>query len=397
MKVADALCAKCGACTAACPIFQVTGREYHGGRGKLHLLSRLDPRTASATFAEILSRCLLCGACEAVCPRGLRITEEIVTAREQLSRQAGEHAFLRFLTRQALAHPGLLKGLGAILRLAEKLPAESGLRLRLGLPADSPPTAVASTMPATADSTSPLLYFAGCFATHLQPEIATATASLCRKSGQPAPVAASGQGCCGLAAQAAGDLATARKLAQRNIEAFEGLEAPILVSCSSCQSHLASYPRLFADEPRWRERATAFADRLQEFSTFLLAALGARPIAPNRTTPRPVFYHDPCHLRFHLKITTPPRELLGRFPQLNLVELPHGPRCCGHGGLFHLAQPTLSAQIRGRLFAELAATKAEIVTTTCTGCLLQWQQGLTAGEGQCQVTHLALLLDDLLP
>ncbi len=400
VKAAGGLCAKCGACTAACPVFQVTGREYHGGRGKLHLLSRLDPHEASATYADILSRCLLCGACEAVCPRGLNITSEIVAARGQLSRRAGEHGFLRFLTRQALTHLPLTRGLGALLRLAAKLPADSGLRLRLNLPADSPAQAATPPAPVTFAQHPALSYFAGCFATHLQPEIASSTASLCRKTGQPLPVAASGQGCCGLAAYAAGDLDTAKQLARRNIEAFSGYDIPILTSCASCLSHLSRYPDLFAGEPEWQDRATAFAARLREFSTFLLAALGAKAatIPPADQEPgQRVLYHDPCHLRFQLKITGPPRALLEKFPRVRLTELPHGPQCCGHGGLFHLAHPALSAQIRDRLLADAATTNAETVTTTCTGCLLQWQQGLVAAGSQSRALHLALLLDSLLP
>lgn len=402
MTTAGGHCAKCGACTAACPVFQVTGREYHGGRGKLHLLSRLDPHAASATYADILSRCLLCGACEAVCPRGLAIASEIVAARRQLSRKAGEHGFLRFLAREILAHPPLTKGLGALLRLAAKLPAESGLRLRLGLPADLPRAAAAPPAPvASAPHPAPALgYFAGCFATHLQPAIATAIAALCRKTGQPAPMAASSQGCCGLSAHAAGDFETAKELARRNIAAFADSDAPILVGCASCLSHLAGYPDLLADDPAWRERATAFAGRLTELSTFLLAALADRPLTPlaaGHAAPRPVLYHDPCHLRFQLEITAPPRDLLRRFPQIALTELPHGPQCCGHGGLFHLAHPALSTQIRDRLLADFAATDAVTVTTTCTGCLLQWQQGLAAAGSQSRVQHLAILLDSLLP
>lgn len=400
MTAASGHCAKCGACTAVCPVFQVTGRECHGGRGKLHLLSRLDPREASAEYAEILSRCLLCGVCDAVCPRGITITAAIVEAREQLSRHAGKHAFLRLLARQTLAHQGLTKGMAVLLRLAEKLPAESGLRLRLGLPPASP-TPTTAALPVTApDPAAPLLFFAGCYATHLQPDITAATASLCRKIGQPQPMAADDQGCCGLPAYAAGERAAAQKLARRNIEAFEGSEAPILVNCASCLSQLANYPTLFADEPAWQARATTFVARLREFSTFLLAALADRPTAlpaTGRVARQRVLYHDPCHLRCSLNITAPPRQLLGHFPHLQLTELPHGPQCCGHGGLFHLAHPDLSNRIRDRLLADFAETAADTVTTTCTGCLLQWQQGLAAAGNQSRVIHLALLLDRLLP
>lgn len=393
----EGLCAKCGACTTVCPVFRVTGRESHGGRGKLHLLSRLDPREASAEYAGILSRCLLCGACEAACPRGLKITAAVAAARGELSRTAGEHAFLRLLARTTLAHPELTRGVGALARFASAtLPPESGLRLRLGLPAteDAMPSRPA---PANNDRPPALAYFAGCFASHLEPEIGRAVAGLCEKSGQPLPVAVSGQGCCGLSAYAAGDPATAKRLARRNIAAFAGSDAPILVSCASCLSHLASYPALLADEPAWEKRATAFASRLTELATFLLAAFKARPATLPQTAPAPrrrVLYHDPCHLRFQLGITEAPRELLGRFPQLEPAELPHGPQCCGHGGLFHLAHPQLSTAIRDRLLGE--AGDVELVTTTCTGCLLQWRQGLATGGRAGKAIHLALLLHRLL-
>jgi glycolate oxidase iron-sulfur subunit len=251
--------------------------------------------------------------------------------------------------------------------------------------------------PANNDRPPALAYFAGCFASHLEPEIGRAVAGLCEKSGQPLPVAVSGQGCCGLSAYAAGDPATAKRLARRNIAAFAGSDAPILVSCASCLSHLASYPALLADEPAWEKRATAFASRLTELATFLLAAFKVRPETLPQTAPAPrrrVLYHDPCHLRFQLGITEAPRELLGRFPQLEPAELPHGPQCCGHGGLFHLAHPQLSTAIRDRLLGE--AGDVELVTTTCTGCLLQWRQGLATGGRAGKAIHLALLLHRLL-
>ena len=77
-------CAKCGACTVVCPVFQAGGRESLSARGRLHLLARLDPAQASAAYAEILTQCLLCGACRAVCSRGLDPPARFIAAREQL-------------------------------------------------------------------------------------------------------------------------------------------------------------------------------------------------------------------------------------------------------------------------------------------------------------------------
>jgi glycolate oxidase iron-sulfur subunit len=107
--------------------------------------------------------------------------------------------------------------------------------------------------------------------------------------------------------------------------------------------------------------------------------------------PQSIVYHDPCHLRF-AKITDPPRELLRQAPALTCLELPHGPRCCGHGGLFHIAHADLSRRIAKPLVDDFLSTGATLVVSSCSGCLLQWQQNLAATGAKVEATHLALLL-----
>nr|WP_240191726.1 (Fe-S)-binding protein [Desulfoprunum benzoelyticum] len=112
------------------------------------------------------------------------------------------------------------------------------------------------------------------------------------------------------------------------------------------------------------------------------------------TTQRPlrVFYHDPCHLRHEVAIVKEPRRLLQRLPGVDLVELPGGPQCCGQGGLFHLGAPELAALIRDDLAAKVLALQPDIVTSTCSGCLMQWKTALTAAGSPVAVMHLAELL-----
>lgn len=395
-------CAKCGACTVVCPVFQATGRESLSARGRLHLLEHLDPARASAAYAEILSQCLLCGACSSVCARGLDPPARFLAGRERLEKSAGSQVLLRAITRKALANPTLLATIAGLGRaLLDRLPADSGLRLRLGLPPEGAP--LASALPETAGEkaappSSALAFFPGCYATHLHREIGAATERIAAAfTGNP-PLRPKQQCCCGLAAENGGDPNTARRLAQQNILAFAGTTLPILTSCASCYSQLRRYPQLFADDPEWREKAEAFADRLLEFSTFVAQAMAADPAfrfaAP--AAPRTVVYHDPCHLRFPSGITTPPREILRAIPGLRLAELANGPQCCGQGGLFHLAQPELAATIRTRLLNQLAQAAPDLVTTTCSGCLIHIQQGLGHGPAQPEVLHLAILLAELL-
>ncbi len=387
-------CAKCGACTAVCPAYRAGERESLSARGRLHLLARLDPAEASEAFAEILSKCLLCGACRQVCSRGLDPTSEFIEARARLTRSAGRHAFLRAITRRTLATPGLLKRVGEIgLPLLRLLPAESGLRLRLGLAGNALSAPTAAQPPAPRNMAGSLSYFPGCYARHLRREIATATDEIARAGGEGL-FTPSAQCCCGLAAESAGDLATARRLARTNIEAFAGSETPILTSCASCHSQLRRYPQLLAADPEWRGRAELFAGRLVEFSTFALAASGLRFAGPARSWP--IFYQDPCHLRFHARVMAEPRALLRSVPNLLLRELPQGPQCCGQGGLFHLAQPELASSIRTELLKAIAATGATALLTTCTGCLLHLGAGLAEKETPLRTEHLAVFLAGLL-
>ena len=387
-----------------CPVFQAGGKESLSARGRLHLLERLDPAQASAAYAEILCQCLLCGACRSVCPRKLDPPARFLAARERLEKSAGSQVLLRAITGKALANPALLATIASLGRaLLDRLPADSGLRLRLGLPqeettrAPAPPE-TSGEKPAPPASALALAFFPGCYATHLHREIGTATERIAAAFTGNRPLIPTQHCCCGLAAENGGDLSTVRRLARQNILAFAGNTLPILTSCASCYSQLRRYPELFADDSEWREKAQAFAARLLEFSTFVAQAMEADPAfhfaAP--ATPRTVVYHDPCHLRFHARITDPPREILRSISGLRLAELPNGPQCCGQGGLFHLAQPELAEKIRGRLLDQLAQATPGLVTTTCSGCLIHIRQGLGHDPARPEVRHLAILLAELL-
>jgi glycolate oxidase iron-sulfur subunit len=403
MKKEDTLCVKCGACTVVCPVYQVTGRESHTARGKQLIMARLEKGERSAAYGELLSKCLLCGACRQVCPRGLETPQLVIEARSESSRFSST-TVMRSLACQALARPALLAGLFKAGSAADRLfssflPAESGLRLRLALcrPDSISPPAGGSYIESldhapVADAAS--TYFIGCLANHLQPAVAAAVENLVHRiSGHPLFVPTE-QGCCGLAFLAGGDLQQARKLARKNIAAFEGDERPILTSCASCYAHLSSYPDLFTDSPEWRQRAEVFAGRLQEFSRFMLAAVGERADAFfQQTAPkRRVLYHDPCHLRFGPQITGEPRQLLAQLAGVQIVELPGGSKCCGQGGLFHIMHPDIAARISGGLMAGFDELSPELVVSSCSGCLLQWRQAVKRHDPSCQVVHLAELL-----
>jgi glycolate oxidase iron-sulfur subunit len=406
------ICVKCGTCNTACPVFLATGNEIYAPRGKQHLKVKLTGNRGSRHYAEIFSKCLLCGACADACPRGLDTPEMVIKVRAELPRLLGS-SFLKYVSRQALRHPSVLTNLTRVGSVANSLlenmlPEDSGLRLRLqGFNSEicrpaSPGYIEKLRADSAAEPDAPeakINFYSGCLANYLQPEIAQATQDLLLKTtGTKARVPFS-QTCCGMASLAAGRKDEARKLARENIMAFADNDYPILTSCSSCYFQLKSYGELFADEPEWQQRARNFSGRLLEFSTYFLESLsGGSVLPPLRagSSGQKVLYHDPCHLRFRLGITEEPRRLIKLLPGIDLRELPEGSKCCGQGGLFRVVHPELAREIQAGLLSDFGRLEVHTVLTGCSGCLLQWQQGLAGSNTGCRAEHLAVFIARLL-
>ncbi len=403
-------CAKCGACTAVCPVYQVSGRESLTARGRLHLLGRLTRPLSSRACREIFSKCLLCGACVQACPRGIDIIDFFLAAREEAGEINITTAIQKALTCKVLDSETLMRITGRGFRFLDNtLPAASGLRPRLGLKAKPASggehgSFINSQPPAAPEPR--LLYFTGCLANHLQPVIARSCRELVERITGHRLYAPPGQTCCGMAAFNAADHQQAMELCKANITIFEQppyREQKIFTSCASCFAHLKSYPRLLAHDRQWAVRAAAFARRVEEFSFFLRAEI--KPAARHNKTraeTQKIVYHDPCHLRFmaakdQKDFNGAARQLIALAPGLELVELPHGPQCCGQGGLFRLSHPQLSRRIGNKLWQDFAAAAAPLVTTTCTGCLFQWRQGLSEAAAKARVLHLAEVLLEFYP
>lgn len=402
MIVSSPSCAKCGACTSVCPVYRESGRESHTARGKLHLLDVLGLVRASTDFVDIFSACLLCGACAAICPRSIDIAQELIRARNSFSSVAGPHAYEKYLTRKLLDYPGSLSGLRVLGKTGERLignhlPERSGLRLRLALFREKsdccPVVETKSVSPVASEKSRAMTWFPGCAARYLFPD----TLASCRALFSDLDidlVFPDALVCCGLADLTAGDIKSARQKGRRNIEILEKAEGNILISCASCFSQLQEYPKLFAGDSSWQQRAEGVALRLVELSEFLEDVELTESVPPKSVAKKlRIFYHDPCHIRHNKELIDHSRTLLRKTGRVEILELEDGPRCCGQGGLFHIAHPEISAGIRDQLVAEVLSLQPDVVTTSCSGCLMQWQQGVVAAGSEVKVLHLAQVLE----
>ncbi len=395
------LCVKCGSCLSVCPVYLETGKETLVARGKLALLSGYfsDSLPADKRIFELLSNCLLCGACSENCPSGVMAHDLIQQGRSLLIEKVGAAKWKRILAREILPFPDRLK----ILRkgqnlLFKKVPEERGLKLRFS---SHPKTWPVLAHPFLLDrrplpihpgpvSSFNIGYFVGCTTNYLYPEIGEAALKLISPMGKANLPA--GQTCCGLPAFSLGDIKTARDLARKNVLAFsEGHLDVVVAACSSCAAHIKLvYPQLLADDAVLMPKVQDFVQKVEELSQFLVKQ-DVSLIPPSATEPQTVAFHDPCHAKRKLKITNEPRKLLSSIPGLSLVEL-EGNRCCGHGGLFNLSHPDLSQKILEHPLTDLDRSRAEVITTSCMACLMQFKLGVQRTGRRVRVKHWVELM-----
>jgi glycolate oxidase iron-sulfur subunit len=406
-------CVRCGYCLCECPTYLALGLETESPRGRLHLIRALTEGRVppSPSLLLHLDLCVQCRACETACPSGVpfgRIMEQGRALVLQKPRAAPRSWRLRtYLATLLLPHPGRLRFLARLLyqRLGLQRLVRSTHLLRL-LPGHLDdmeqflpplPDRILTPAPVTepAVKTNPhhrVALLAGCITPILYPNLHEATVRVLARNGCQVLVPPE-QTCCGALHAHAGDLKTARRLARRNIDVFLplGVEA-IVVNAAGCGSAMKEYGELLKDDPAYAEKAAAFSELVKDISEFLVGLPFDPQMGPVEER---VTYQDSCHLAHAQGITAQPRALLQAIPGLDFIEMAHPDRCCGSGGIYNLTQPEMSWRLLKERMQEVAETKAHVVATANTGCMVQLEAGLRRyGPRGAQVAHVVELLDE---
>jgi glycolate oxidase iron-sulfur subunit len=405
-------CVHCGLCLPNCPTYRERYVETSSPRGRIHLIRQVaDGRIAidSAVFREQMYQCLDCRACEAVCPSGVQYGQLVETARAQIERTTRRSWSQRLLRRAVFG--GLFtsmprfRAFAALLRLyqrtgVQRLARATGLLRLIGmaerermLPAIDHQFLVPSGQTWASDGAAQrrVALFAGCIMSTAYAEIDRATARVLAANGCEV-VAPPGQGCCGALHVHAGLLDDGRALMRRNVEAFEDVDAEVIVvNAAGCGAALKEYGHLLADDPMYAERAARVAAKVKDVAEYL-AAIELTP-PPGRLDVR-VTYQEPCHLVHAQGVKAQPRQLLRAIPGVQLVEMAESDLCCGSAGIYNLTNPGLSGDLRRRKVTHALATQPEVIVTANPGCMLQLQAGLADAGSSVRVRHLVELLDE---
>jgi glycolate oxidase iron-sulfur subunit len=392
-------CVHCGFCLQSCPTYLTLADENDSPRGRIVLMRALVEGTLPLGDPDVrthIDRCLGCRACETVCPSGvpygqmLEATRATLTTNERNAPIA--RAILFAFARPALLSLAMLGGRVAralrISKLLSRLPGRFGFSMAM-LESTRSPLRRSSYTPRGDGSRGTATLLTGCVMEGLFTETNRATERTLTANDY-AMVRTEGQGCCGALHAHAGDLETARRLARRNIAAFEASGAEYVVAnAAGCGAMMKEYEHLLERDPAWRDRAAKFSTTVRDVSE-LLATAGPRSGGP---VDRTVTYDAPCHLLHAQRITSPPLRVLGAVPALTLVPLEGSEHCCGSAGIYNLIEPDVSTTVLAPKLANIADTRASLVATGNPGCLMQIGAGLHQVGSAARVVHPVDLLD----
>ncbi len=274
-----------------------------------------------------------------------------------------------------------------------------------------------------------VLYFAGCTAGYLFPEVARSAVVVMQACGAAVWVAP--QNCCGMPPLLEGDKALADRFVSRNIEtlaaaADDGFD--IVCSCPTCGYFLKTvlskgavyadayqqrvggddriikirsrrtragsietpdrhldrkiYGRILTDDGLFSgidaNRRMAVADRVSDLGEYLgrLREKGLLPTDQRRIPERSVYF-PPCHLR-EQNIGRPYETLISDLPGMALEQIPGALLCCGMGGVMGFKESfhPSSRAIGSPLMDNIRSIDPHRIITDCLSCRLQFNQCL---------------------
>jgi Fe-S oxidoreductase len=68
-------------------------------------------------------------------------------------------------------------------------------------------------------------------------------------------------------------------------------------------------------------------------------------------------------------------------------------RCCGMAGIFNFVYYDLSKKILKRKLDDIESTRADVVATSCMGCLIQLKDGIHQRAMSTRALHLVEVLE----
>ena len=396
-------CVHCGLCLTNCPTYRMTGRETSSPRGRVYMMRGVAEGALELdqTIADELQLCLGCRACETACPSGVQYGAMLEVARAAAAAAGLRGGFAQRIEGFALRHvvpkPRRLRALMTLLGIFQRagvgrfvvpwLPERlrSAWHLLPPVPRQIERQPLPRFTPAQGERRGRVALHEGCLMPELFGAVNRATVRVLARNGFDVIVPEE-QTCCGALLAHAGDLDSARVLAQNNVDAF-GKD----LSVDAVLSNSAGCGAALRETDHWLpETGESLSTRVRDVCEWL-DDVGLRE--PTGTLAARVAYDAPCHLVHGQRVDQAPRRLLESLPGLEFVSHAGADHCCGAAGTYGLLQPEMSERVLDAKMRSLQAASPEIVATGNPGCLLQLRLGAQARGLAFRVVHPIELID----
>ncbi|MFQ3597933.1 MAG: (Fe-S)-binding protein [Chloroherpetonaceae bacterium] len=389
-------CMHCGLCLPTCPTYSLTNLERYSPRGRIQLTraifeGKLNDESEAKDISDAINTCLGCLACVTACPAGVDYETIFESAKDRLhtlEKQKPASIVKDIVMKHIFPYPSRFKAVSRLLYVLQQSPLAQNLPDGLKRAYQLAPL-FSEHFFDEVFTPNPVLesvqFLSGCLMNTAFSDVHSHTASVLEAVGKTLQMP-KGQICCGALHAHNGYLNEAQKMAEINILAFEGSDAPIVTNSAGCGAMMKHYPKLFEEGSLWHKRAVQVASRVRDLSEFLLES----NFAPTRKRNARITYQDACHLEHGQKIKLQPRTLLRR-AFTEVIEL-NSPECCGSAGIYNLLQPNWSEEFLKLKVEAIQKTKADFVVTANPGCLLQLQYGLKQSGAKAKAIHLATAL-----
>jgi len=354
-------CIQCGSCTGSCVASD--GMTLSPRKLWRSMQMGMEP-----VVMESMSfwNCTTCGLCDKRCPRGIPLSQLMLSLREKYNSDGGQISGVE-LTVDNLKKSGNITGddpQNRFLWLDNLMLSEED-RAKLF------------------KKESEAVYFTGCVGA-LFPQVGGIPQSLTKlllKLGADFSLL-DDEWCCGYPVMAGGKGTQGlAEFALHNIAEIEKKGASkVIVTCPTCHYMFTKvYPSLNGGKP--------LPFSVMHYSEYLKGAEGLSCKGKDAV----VTYHDPCDLGRKLHITEEPRNLLKSLAGVDFREMRftgEDSKCCGGGGNMEMVNPELSSNIAGRRINEAVETGAEYLLSSCQQCKRTLQNAARKTRARIKVLDL---------
>jgi len=378
-KVKDHIyhCFRCGYCREmirpqtgtylVCPVREELRFEHYDTRGRVLIARALLEGNLkySDKLVESVYTCCACGLCKEVCP----LFDWAKVDMPKIIR-----AWREEIVDKGLGPPERLKEINTNTeKTYNPFGTDKAERLKWSAGTDIP-------------RKGDVLYFAGCYASYKEPQIAKSASNVLRRSGVNFAVLEE-EKCCGLPQMWNGESKLGEKFVSSNVAAIKEAGAKeVVTTCPGC------YMALKSDYPEMTGKKLDF--EVHHMSEFLADLVDKGKLDFKRLDKK-VTYHDPCHLGRYSKIYEQPRKVIEAIPGIELAEMKRNRAnawCCGSGIVVAPAFPNLSLSIAEKRIKEAKDTGAEILVTTCPSCVTQLDLAARRSRTDIEVIDLVDLV-----